>query len=158
MQSNNVIKIDVVVEIYGIEYDAIASAVVEYDYDAQDDLYNVSAPQLEFQYLEVLINGDDVKCDLDVFQLDDIKTKIKEYYDNGDDNEKIITSETRPRFLQIEVSKNNLLKIAKASGEPVQMFAWDVPHVCVTAKDNITLFFFTNEAFNDNEKSIIKIV
>ncbi len=87
MQTNNVIKIDVTVEIDGIEYDAIASAVVEYDYSADDDLYNVSGPQLGFQYLEVLINGDDVKCDLDVFQLDDIKTKIKEYYDNGDDNE-----------------------------------------------------------------------
>ena len=87
MQPKSVIKIDVVVEIDGIEYDAIASAVVEYDYSAQDDLYNVSAPQLEFQHLEVLISGDDVKCDLDIFQLDDIKTKIKEYYDNGDDNE-----------------------------------------------------------------------
>jgi hypothetical protein len=87
MLPQNLVKIDVVVEIYGIEYDAIASAVVEYDYDAQDDLYNVSAPQLEFQYFEVLINGDDVKCDLDTFQLDDIKTKIKEYYDNEDDNE-----------------------------------------------------------------------
>ena len=87
MQPQNLVKIDVTVEIDGIEYDAIASAVIEYGYSAHDDLYNVSAPQLEFQYLEVTINGDDVKCDLDIFQLDDIKTKIKEYYDNGDDNE-----------------------------------------------------------------------
>ena len=61
------------------------------------------------------------------------------------DNAKIIASETRPHFVQIEVSKSDLLKFAEISGEPVQMFAWDVPHVCVTAKDNITLFFFTNE-------------
>lgn len=89
MQHNNLVKIDVVVEIGGIEYDAIASAVVEYDYDALDDLCNVSAPQLEFQYLEVLINGDDVKCDLDTLQLDDIKTKIKEAHD-GLDNDAVI--------------------------------------------------------------------
>ena len=44
MRPQNLVKIDVTVEIDGIEYDAIASAVVEYDYSAQDDLYNVSAP------------------------------------------------------------------------------------------------------------------
>lgn len=70
----------------------------------------------------------------------------------------VFTSTTRPHFVQIEVSKNDLLKFAEISGEPVQMFAWDVPHVSVTAKDDITLFFFTNEIFNDDEKNIIQIV
>ncbi len=74
-------------------------------------------------------------------------------------NAKIVTSETRPHFVQIEVSKSDLLKFAEISGEQIQMFAWDnAPHIAVTAKDNITIFFFTNEIFTDDEKNIIKIV